>query len=102
MPQNKNNLAIADQEKKSEGLANQEQVSVDDQRTREERAVPDRSEETRSLAILCQPCSQDKNSGTLDVPNKDSDACRSKEFVGGDDFTTAAAGAETRNVPTKK
>ena len=41
-------------------------MNVDDQQTREERAVPDGSEETRSLAILCQPCSQDKNSGTLD------------------------------------
>ena len=77
-------------------------MNVDDQQTREERAVPDGSEETRSLAILCQPCSQDKNSGNLDVPDKDSDACRSEDFVGGDDFTTAAAGAETRDVPTEK
>ena len=36
------------------------------------------------------------------MPEKDSDACRSKEFVGGDDATTAAAGVETRDVPTEK
>ena len=36
------------------------------------------------------------------MPEKDSDAYRSKDFVGGNDAATAAAGAEMRDVPTKK
>ena len=51
--------------------------------------MPDVSEETRSL-VLCQTCSEEKNS-SLDVPEKDNDACWSEEVVSRDEAATVMA-----------